>query len=161
MLYDLQPSIEVTGGPWFTDTELDAEFIDSLLLALERFIQSRSFPKTANSQFRNVPYPVSYTGYPSLSQITQWVKQSDLTEVNLGEQDIRSLLDVLVYDGKIERVLGGSAYRSIKGAKESDSINGLTEAPCGRCPVFALCEEGGPVNASNCVYWKEWLEAAM
>ena len=35
--------------------------------------------------------------------------------------------------------------------------NGLVEAPCGRCPVFDLCEEGGPVNPSNCVYFQRWL----
>lgn len=161
MLYDLQPSIDVTGGPWFTDAELDAEFIDSLLLALEKFIQSRTYPKPVAGKLRSAPYPAKYTGYPSLPQITQWVKNTDLTEVDLGEHDIRSLLDVLVYDGKIERVLGGTAYRSLKGAKEVESVNGLTEAPCGRCPVFSLCEEGGPVSASNCVYWKEWLDAAI
>ena len=161
MLYDLQPSIDVTGGPWFTDAELDAEFIDSLLLALEKFIQSRTYPKPATGKLRSAPYPAKYTGYPSLSQITQWVKNTDLTEVDLGEHDIRALLDVLVYDGKIERVLGGTAYRSLRGAKEVESVNGLTEAPCGRCPVFSLCEEGGPVSASNCVYWKEWLDAAI
>ncbi|KAL2124988.1 hypothetical protein VTJ04DRAFT_1353 [Mycothermus thermophilus] len=36
--------------------------------------------------------------------------------------------------------------------------NGLTEAPCGRCPVFDLCEEGGPVSPSKCVYFLQWLE---
>lgn len=35
--------------------------------------------------------------------------------------------------------------------------NGMTEAPCGRCPVFDLCEEGGPVSPSNCVYFNKWL----
>jgi len=36
--------------------------------------------------------------------------------------------------------------------------NGLTEVPCGRCPVFELCEEGGPVSPANCVYFDQWLE---
>jgi DNA-directed RNA polymerase III subunit RPC6 len=36
--------------------------------------------------------------------------------------------------------------------------NGLTETPCGRCPVFDLCEEGGPVSPSNCVYFVQWLD---
>ena len=35
--------------------------------------------------------------------------------------------------------------------------NGLTEAPCGRCPVFDLCEDGGPVSAANCEYFQAWL----
>jgi DNA-directed RNA polymerase III subunit RPC6 len=35
--------------------------------------------------------------------------------------------------------------------------NGFVEVPCGRCPVFELCEEGGPVNPSNCEYFQRWL----
>ena len=35
--------------------------------------------------------------------------------------------------------------------------NGLSEVPCGRCPVFNMCEVGGPVNAEECVYFDEWL----
>lgn len=35
--------------------------------------------------------------------------------------------------------------------------NGLTEAPCGNCPVFELCEEGGPVSPGSCVYFQRWL----
>ena len=35
--------------------------------------------------------------------------------------------------------------------------NGLSAVPCGRCPVFNLCEVGGPVNAEECVYFDEWL----
>lgn len=161
MLYDLQPSIEVTGGPWFTDAELDAEFIDSLLRALELHIQSKSYPRQTSANPRAISYPPSYTGYPTLSSITKWVKDSTVTEVDLGEADIRNLLDVLIFDGKVEKVLGGTAYKSLRGVKEADNVNGLTEAPCGRCPVFALCEEGGPVSASNCVYWKEWLDATI
>ncbi|CAK7231068.1 34-kDa subunit of RNA polymerase III (C) [Sporothrix curviconia] len=35
--------------------------------------------------------------------------------------------------------------------------NGLTESPCGLCPVFDLCEDGGPVSPANCVYFNRWL----
>ena len=34
---------------------------------------------------------------------------------------------------------------------------GMTEIPCGRCPVFDMCEVGGPVNPSNCEYFDEWF----
>lgn len=86
------------------------------------------------------------------------MKNSDLTELELAEADIKSLLDVLVYDGKIERVVGGTAY---KAARKVGTENGFTEAPCGRCPVFGLCREGGPVSASNCKYFEEWLGEAF
>ena len=42
MLYNLQPSIDVTGGPWFTDSELDTEFIETLLEVCWRFIVGKT-----------------------------------------------------------------------------------------------------------------------
>ncbi|BEI81114.1 hypothetical protein CcaverHIS002_0202740 [Cutaneotrichosporon cavernicola] len=34
---------------------------------------------------------------------------------------------------------------------------GQTQAPCGTCPQFNFCEEGGPVNADSCSYFTDWL----
>lgn len=159
-LYELTPSIEVSGGPWFTDSELDDEFINELLTAMMKFITSKSLPRSQKSEVGVVQmsYPPGYTGYPTLNQIYLWVKNSNLTEVDLAEADIKSLLDVLVYDGKIERVVGGTAYKAVR---KIDPTNGFTESPCGRCPVFELCKEGGPVSASNCKYFEEWLNAGL
>lgn len=41
MLYHLQPSEEMTGGPWYTDNELDTEFIKLLCSACMRFVRDR------------------------------------------------------------------------------------------------------------------------
>lgn len=133
---------------------MDDEFITMLLTAIHKFISSRSLPKGN----REASFPPDYTGYPTLNQIYLWVKNSDLVnDVELAEADIKSLVDVLVYDGKVERVTGNTAYKAVR---RIDSTNGFTEAPCGRCPVFALCREGGPVSASNCKYFEEWLNPA-
>ena len=35
---------------------------------------------------------------------------------------------------------------------------GANEVPCMRCPVFSFCEEGGPVNASTCIYFDDWFK---
>lgn len=74
--------------------------------------------------------------------------------MELAEADIRHLLDVLVYDAKVEKVAGGTRYKAVRNL---GSINGFTDSPCGRCPVFDLCEDGGPVSASTCVYFEDWL----
>ncbi|CAK7223800.1 34-kDa subunit of RNA polymerase III (C) [Sporothrix bragantina] len=105
----------------------------------------------------------------------------------LGEADIQQLVDLLVYDGLLEPVrLPGShetGYRALNvsrieepstngGANGTEKPeqqrttpkgappplnNGLTESPCGLCPVFDLCEDGGPVSPANCVYFNRWL----
>lgn len=41
MLYNLTPSSDVTGGAWYTDQELDTDFIDSLKAACLKYIMSR------------------------------------------------------------------------------------------------------------------------
>ena len=38
MLAGLEPSISLTGGPWYTDNELDTEFIQHLMDACYKFI---------------------------------------------------------------------------------------------------------------------------
>lgn len=38
MLEGLEPSIALTGGPWYTDNELDTEFIQHLMDACYKFI---------------------------------------------------------------------------------------------------------------------------
>lgn len=39
MLESLEPSIALTGGPWYTDNELDTEFIQHLMEACLKFIR--------------------------------------------------------------------------------------------------------------------------
>jgi hypothetical protein len=41
MLATLEPSVVVTGGPWYTDKELDTEFISTLCTACLRFISEK------------------------------------------------------------------------------------------------------------------------
>lgn len=41
MLYNMTPSSEVTGGAWYTDQELDIEFIESLKTACLKYITAR------------------------------------------------------------------------------------------------------------------------
>ncbi|CAK7245153.1 MAG: 34-kDa subunit of RNA polymerase III (C) [Sporothrix thermara] len=105
----------------------------------------------------------------------------------LGEADIQQLVDLLVYDGLLEpvrlpnshetgyratnvcRLEEPSANGGVVGSDKLDQPrttpkgappplnNGLTESPCGLCPVFDLCEDGGPVSPANCVYFNRWL----
>lgn len=109
MLYNLQPSIDVTGGPWFTDSELDSEFIDSLLTVVWRFVASKTYPlshqpPSANTNVLQATYPHNYTGYVDLDAITDFIVTSRITNIELAPHDIRALCDVLVYDDRLEVV---------------------------------------------------------
>lgn len=200
----LQPSDRATGGPWFTDGELDEEFIEMISRVLYQFIKKRSWyeshktkkspkkihkkigveevkaardrelgggrvedvedTKTVHQYDRLLPLPAGYQGYPTVHELTQFVEDKKLAkDTTLSSEEIQQLLDLLVYDGKIEKLVAGGdafAYKALRKTflDEDDQLDSvLTEAPCGRCPVFDLCEEGGPVGPSNCEYFNEWL----
>lgn len=133
------------------------------------------------------PLPAGYTRYPTIREIARFISDMQITNnTTLSEADVQQLVDVLCYDGLLEPIRVGRrlGYRATRISKQDpvarppprageDNVglagepgftlgaapptNGLMEAPCGRCPVFDLCEEGGPVNPSNCVYFQRWL----
>lgn len=110
MLYHLQPSIEVTGGPWFSDTELDVEFVDLMLSVVWKFVSRRTFGSvdTDTAQASQVP---GQEDYPTLEQVHAFIEQARLSTVDLSESDIYALLEVLINDNKVERTVGGE-YRA-------------------------------------------------
>lgn len=123
-----------------------------------------------------VPYPPGYQHYPTTESILHFIKESGFikTSVGLEQKHLQQLLDILVLDERIEKITYG--YRTVRGVSgaseamknmifgkptgglgEDTDGNGLTQSPCGRCPVFDLCEDSGPINARSCEYFQGWL----
>jgi DNA-directed RNA polymerase III subunit RPC6 len=220
----IRPSERATGGPWYTDQNLDEAFIEELQRVVFDFIKRHSgyhsthggaarsqAPKkgvlkggvdkgkkrdasqldeppskavktsttaTPKKEPALLPLPAGYTDYPTVRDIARLLSMSGITNNTiLSEEDVKKLIDVLVWDNLIEpvKVAGKVGYRVSRIVKQSteswagredliglDSgpqsyISPYTEAPCGRCPVFEICEEGGPVGPNNCVYFTTWL----
>ena len=194
MLARLQPSEDVTGGPFYTDGVLDDEFILQMSYWTEKYVIGRSWRhpplpepsrrkdssrltqeqaedlRNAELQRRGggrdrsqdmLPLPPNYHGYPTLLEITKAINSSGLSGIVMREAEMAQLLDVLCWDGRLEKVRHGKAYRAVRqvvGENGMNVENGLVESPCGRCPVFDVCEDGGPVNARTCEYFHEWLQ---
>ncbi len=110
--------------------------------------------------------------YPTATAIHEYILGTGILKgkgSSLTVDEIQNVLNVLVWDEKLEHINGG--YRTVRGVKfkhpgveedvvitaESKRGNGLTEAPCGRCPVIDICGNGGVINAETCVYFGEWL----
>ncbi|KAH8993574.1 RNA polymerase Rpc34 [Lactarius hatsudake] len=265
MMAHLEPSVELTGGPWYTDNELDTEFIKLLCSACLRFVRERTLPKSKNGDGRSSStlslYPVSAgVSYPGAKEVLTFLTKSKITETQFTEEHVEMLLNVLVLDGDIERLpaFGASVWADDddgdeRGGDPSDSEHedrrssrkksrkkaqpsgdrrgkrkrdpdetddsddgshakrrkkrivddddnssededrrvrarsaspvafsnvlgsayvyravrqervalGWSEAPCGRCPVFDFCKEGGPVGPSECEYYGEWLKKTV
>ena len=144
MLIGLNPSAEITGGPWFSETELDVEFINELCRVILRFIVSKSFSDPIEKLL-----PSSYCHYPTISQIHEFIISSGITATELGFDDVRMLLNRLIFDGEIEKIVSVQnraiidnfededdgdlfVYRAIKNEICESS---LASIPCGSCPV--------------------------
>ncbi|KAK4193223.1 DNA-directed RNA polymerase [Podospora australis] len=242
---NLRPSDRATGGPWFTEGELDIAFIEELQAVVFEYIKTKSCyrvpdggsgvtkapkkgvikgtaPETNGEAARGVkrsaadisnddtpalaaatvkehssaprtgplkpaflPFPAGYKCYPTVREVAQFVNGSGLAKnISLGEPDIEKIINVLVWDGQIEPIkvnkrrgyrvtrphkLPATDYATrlqqrqagigldlpVSGIKPGGS--GLGSSPCLRCPVLDICEEGGPIGPSNCVYFAEWL----
>ncbi|EHK96901.1 putative DNA-directed RNA polymerase III subunit rpc6 [Glarea lozoyensis 74030] len=110
------------------------------------------------------PMPADYNGYPNVDELTGFIHNIGITSQLLVSSEIQQLLDIMCFDGKIERVVMGSyegkeasigykaTRRTLRDEHELGSV--LTEAPCGRCPVFDICDEGGPVNPKELFRFK-------
>ncbi|KZT63169.1 hypothetical protein DAEQUDRAFT_734121 [Daedalea quercina L-15889] len=107
MLFHLDPSVEMTGGPWYTDNELDTEFIKLLCSACLRFVRDRSLPKASSSSPPNsmLLYPIGAApAYPTAAQVLNFLRKSRITETTLEVEHVEMLLGVLVLDGEVERL---------------------------------------------------------
>ena len=165
MLYELEPSREITGGAWYTEHEYDAEFIHVLREQCVKFILAR--------------------GKVTLEDVCDFVKQTKLSHVELGQEEVLQIVNTLVYDGKVD------AHEELELDKERDpddpagehggdddddldymenvivvyrpaslpipESSAFTAVPCGVCPVFQECAPGGLVSPETCQYMKDWL----
>lgn len=132
-------------------------------------------PETHHSQ---LIYRSGTHTYPTATAIHKFLTSSDAIKptkaASLTVPEIQGCIDVLIWDDKLERIQNSDGiewgYRTVRGVtfkppgatfdiEEAGKGNALTDAPCGRCPVFDVCEEGGPVNAGECVYFDAWLKA--
>eukprot|EP00835_Amoeboradix_gromovi_P006492 NODE_773_length_4376_cov_0.359598.p2 type:complete len:276 gc:universal NODE_773_length_4376_cov_0.359598:2047-1220(-) len=143
-----KPLESATGGPWFTDMELDTAFVEGLTSHIFKYIQIKTkshLPYTASS------YAVIL---PTLEQVYEHVSTSGITSVDLSSNDIRKLVRLLEYDGKIETVFSDGAERFLVHKRYSGP---KFNVPCSNCPVCEQCRPKGKISPQNCQYFEKWL----
>ncbi|KAI1812114.1 RNA polymerase Rpc34 subunit [Poronia punctata] len=129
--------------------------------------------KTRKTTIR-LPLPAGYVEYPTTEEITEGLQAAEVAKGQpLKQEHVQELINVLIWDNRVEEIRLGNrvGYRAVRITKQNPSLyskpgdddfwesqsNGLTTVPCGKCPVFDLCEEGGPVWAGGCDYFDQWL----
>lgn len=96
----------------------------------------------------------SESGSDSESEVSS-VDSDEIDERDVELKPISSALPLMMsnpFDLSDTQVV----YRATRRLDESVLL-GQMQTPCGRCPQFNFCEESGPVNATGCEYYDNWL----
>ncbi|KAJ9120648.1 hypothetical protein QFC22_002578 [Naganishia vaughanmartiniae] len=111
MLSNLTPSVELTGGPWYSDGGLDQSFIDGLLGACLMHVKKQTFPRKQPkheliSDVAYVSNPVHGPSHtkrlPSPNDILDFITASKVATTTLAVEHVIQLMNVLVYNGEVE-----------------------------------------------------------
>ena len=90
MLYDITPSKEITGGPWYSDFEFDHAFIAELRAFILMCI-------------RRMKGGYGVGNGVTLKQIANKMIQANVSRVQLSLEEVQQLLQTLVFDHMVEK----------------------------------------------------------
>lgn len=155
MLYTLEPDKSVTGGAWYNDQDFESEFVDVLNQQCYRFLRQK---KEAVKNCKEGPIAAQNMASASSKDVCTHISELGISKVQLSVQDMETILNTLVYDGKAERTIlanGNSMYRAVETLLPPP---GIVRTPCGVCPVLNQCSDIGSIQPKKCVYMTEWLE---
>lgn len=185
MLASLAPSVELTGGAWFSDNELDSEFIRILSMSCLQFIKTRCQPKLSAGQknslsaddrrqlgISHVLKLKSEASLPTSDDLLLFIQNSGVTQQELTREEMDQLLEILLYDGLIRSVPMIKNGKMRKGYLpesfssmpiEEPALTGFTEAPCGRCQLMPECAslERNPskgISPASCLYYSKIID---
>ena len=147
MLYEIEPSRELTGGAWYSGSELDEDLINVLHDQCFVFICQK--------------------GYAAPEAVYAYVQESGVFKVELRVDDVVTVLNTLIFDGLVESFrdprAGTPAAQSASGLLYKPSRlklqpSAYTTVPCAMCPVASVCAPDAAVTPANCPYLTAWLQ---
>jgi len=153
--FDIEPSQQITGGIWCTNQEFDKNLVDVIKEKCLEYI--------------------SRTKIVSRKDFMIYVGSTKILNVDLKEEDIQKIINLLIFDDKIEIIFPNISYRinnkmSIL-LKYNDPILGTLKykiasnyqpksvmniVPCTYCPVFKECQIGNVINPKDCPWMQEF-----
>eukprot|EP00884_Botryococcus_braunii_P014669 jgi/Botrbrau1/23202/Bobra.0041s0046.1 len=140
MLAELEPLKSTVGSSWFLQGgALDNAFVDVLRDWLTK--------------------KVKQCGHLTAARACQEAISAGILQVDVPEDEMRTLLKTLEYDGTLECYMDlreGEVFATAP--KGIQLISPYTQVPCGVCPVASECTPDGLISPATCVYFKEYLD---
>jgi DNA-directed RNA polymerase III subunit RPC6 len=134
LLFNVEPHKDLVGGPWYQDSELDSEFVNVLREQCKSIIDKKKFI--------------------SIIDLSNLIRKTGVSKVELSLENVQTIVNTLLFDGEIEFIEETKQYKL---TKSSSRVNGLTQVPCGVCPVMKVCSDDGDINPTSCPYLASWL----
>lgn len=182
MLFNLEPDRSLTGGAWYSGKDFESEFVEILNDQCYKYLCEKKMNVSKSMD----PLSRKNASTATTKEIREFIKNLGISKVDLSLEDIETILNTLVFDGKAERSLamgqssstasGDKVYlyravnqllpsydehgKCVDGNLSTTGICGtnFVRVPCGICPVIDNCHDDGPISPRTCVYMKEWLE---
>uniref|UniRef100_A0A915Q7C3 DNA-directed RNA polymerase III subunit RPC6 n=1 Tax=Setaria digitata TaxID=48799 RepID=A0A915Q7C3_9BILA len=152
MLYDMVADESLTGGTFYSDQQLDSQFVETLAHICVAMLQSKR--KFSEDNHKHDPAAAREFAFVRSTEVTQFIREKGVCRVQLNTPDIESILSVALLDGLIERRADGM-YRALM-AKITRCAPSV--CPCIHCPVEADCKPGHVISPQNCEYFTNWLD---
>ncbi|KAG0473256.1 hypothetical protein HPP92_015113 [Vanilla planifolia] len=150
MAVEFEPAKEISGGTWYSDGNLDVEFInilrDQCRMYVERF-------KVA-----------------TIENVWQSIRDSGVFNTECSMQQIKEIMGSLVLDKELEELNstgigdfsriqpGKKCYKRCKDGGNPKEQGILSSIPCGVCPRLTDCTPDGIISPKTCVYFDKWLD---
>ncbi|KOB57702.1 DNA-directed RNA polymerase III subunit RPC6 [Operophtera brumata] len=155
MLYNLEPDRSISGGAWYQDQDFESEFVDILNVQCLRFLNQQA-DKIKNNP--RGPIIGRTQSYATAAEVQKYITDLGISKVILDVEDVITILNTLVYDGKAESTVYPDGTKVFRAIESLIPPPGLVQVPCGICPLMHKCSSTGLVSPQDCTYMKEWLE---
>ncbi|KAJ7409744.1 hypothetical protein WISP_112509 [Willisornis vidua] len=141
MLYNLQPDRSVTGGAWYSDQDFESEFVEVLNQQCFKFLQSKA---EAARESKQNPRIQRNSSFASSHEVWKYICELGISKVELSMEDIETILNTLIYDGKVEMTIIAAKEGTVGSVDGQMKLyraicpliqpTGLVRTPCGLCP---------------------------
>ncbi len=166
LAYDIEPSNELKGGFWCSNQQFDKALIETISIKILDYLSKQS------SSTRK--------------EILIFIKSTGLVNSEIKEDDIQNIINLLVFDDKIDilnseelglynkgkysilltkkadlsmstiSVLNSLKYRLVVDLLDDFTI--LQTIPCTYCPSTKFCNVGNKINPIDCPYLNQFYE---
>ena len=157
MLYDLEPDRSVTGGAWYTEQDFESEFVEVLNQQSYRYLYDKL---EKSRECMQGPLAARNLSLATSSEVLTFISDLGISKIQLKQEDIESILNTLVFDGKVEKstsIRDGEETMLYRAIESLVPTTGLVKIPCGVCPVVKNCSNTGLITPCKCIYLQEWM----